>query len=98
MPLFNVYPLYDVTPVSGKGVFVYDNHGTEYLDLYGGHAVISIGHGHPHYKKRIKDQLDRIGFYSNSVINSVQTELAEKLGELSGYKDYSLFLVGAGGA
>jgi acetylornithine aminotransferase len=82
MELFDVYPLMDVTPISGKGCYVTDERGTEYLDLYGGHAVISIGHSHPHYVKRISDQLEKIGFYSNSVINPLQQEFARKLGEL----------------
>jgi len=76
MNLFDVYPLYDVTPVSAKGVVVTDDKGQEYLDFYGGHAVISIGHSHPHYIKNIKDQLDKIGFYSNAVHNPLQKELA----------------------
>lgn len=96
MELFDVYPLMDVTPVSGKGCYVTDDQGTEYLDLYGGHAVISIGHSHPHYIKRINDQLKKIGFYSNSVINPLQQELARKLGELSGLNDYHLFLCNSG--
>jgi len=83
MKLFDVYALYDVTPVAAKGIVVTDNKGHDYLDFYGGHAVISIGHSHPHYVQRLKDQLDRIGFYSNAVKNPLQTALATKLGELS---------------
>ncbi|RRQ50873.1 aspartate aminotransferase family protein [Maribacter algicola] len=96
MKLFDVYPLYDVTPVSAKGIVVTDDKGHEYLDFYGGHAVISIGHSHPHYVKRIKDQLDKIGFYSNAVQNPIQEELAEKLGKLSGCENYNLFLCNSG--
>ncbi len=96
MELFDVYPLYDVTPVSAKGSILKDKQGLEYLDLYGGHAVISIGHSHPHYISRIKDQLDQIGFYSNSVQNPLQEELAQKLGRLSGCDDYRLFLCNSG--
>jgi len=94
--LFDVYPLYDLTPVSANGCTITDKNGVEYLDLYGGHAVISVGHSHPHYIKRISDQLKRIGFYSNSVQNPMQAELATKLGELSGYGDYNLFLCNSG--
>lgn len=96
MKLFDVYPRFDVHIDRGSGNYVYDDQGTEYLDLYGGHAVISIGHSHPHYIKRINDQLDKIGFYSNSVEMPIQNELAEKLGQLSGYPDYDLFLVNSG--
>lgn len=96
MNLFDVYPLYAVEPVKGVGSRVYDANGTEYLDLYGGHAVISIGHAHPHYVKAISEQVARMGFYSNSVENSLQVTLAEKLGRLSGYDDYSLFLCNSG--
>lgn len=96
MKLFNVYSLWPIEPVKAKGCKVWDKEGTEYLDLYGGHAVISIGHSHPHYVKLIQDQVANIGFYSNSVENSLQTELAEKLGELAGYPDYSLFLANSG--
>jgi acetylornithine/N-succinyldiaminopimelate aminotransferase len=96
MELFDVYPLYDVTPVSAKGIVVTDEKGQDYLDFYGGHAVISIGHSHPHYIKRIEDQLVKIGFYSNSVQNPLQWELARKLGRLSGCDDYSLFLCNSG--
>lgn len=96
MKLFDVYPLFDVTPVAAKGCYITDEKGTEYLDLYGGHAVISVGHSHPEYVKRISEQLAKIGFYSNSVKNPMQEELAEKLGELSGYPDYTLFLCNSG--
>jgi acetylornithine/N-succinyldiaminopimelate aminotransferase len=96
MKLFDVYPLFDIVPVSAKDCYISDEKGVEYLDLYGGHAVISIGHSHPVYLKRITEQLGRIGFYSNSVQNPMQEELASKLGELSGYPDYSLFLCNSG--
>ncbi len=96
MNLFDVYPLYDLTPVSASGCTITDEKGTEYLDLYGGHAVISVGHSHPRYIQRISEQLNRIGFYSNSVQNPMQSELAQKLGALSGYGDYSLFLCNSG--
>lgn len=96
MELFDVYSLFDVTPVKARGCRVWDEKGQEYLDLYGGHAVISIGHSHPKYVAALKEQLDRIGFYSNSVRNPLQTELAHKLGEISGYPDYSLFLDNSG--
>lgn len=96
MNLFDVYPLYDVTPVSAKGIVVTDDKGQEYLDFYGGHAVISIGHSHPHYVKRLKDQLDKIGFYSNAVQNPLQVVLAHKLGEISDCQDYNLFLCNSG--
>ncbi len=96
MPLFDVYPLYNVTPVSGKDLLVYDNEGTEYLDLYGGHAVISIGHSHPNYVKAITEQVSNLGFYSNAVQNPLQKELAAKLEALSGCKDYQLFLCNSG--
>ena len=96
MTLFNVYSLYPVEPVRGKGCFVYDAAGPEYLDLYGGHAVISIGHAQPDYVKALSEQAARLGFYSNSVDNSLQTALAEKLGRASGYGDYSLFLCNSG--
>ncbi|NAS12771.1 aspartate aminotransferase family protein [Poritiphilus flavus] len=96
MKLFDVYPLYDVVPVSARGLMVTDSQGKEYMDLYGGHAVISIGHSHPHYVSRIKEQLEKIGFYSNSVINPLQEQLAEKLGRMSGCENYSLFLCNSG--
>ncbi len=96
MKLFNVYPLYDIYPVRGEGCYVYDEQGTAYLDLYGGHAVISIGHGHPHYIERVSAQLRALPFYSNSVQNRIQEALAEKLGEVSGCNDYYLFLCNSG--
>ena len=96
MKLFDVYPLFDVNIVKGKGCKVWDDKGQEYLDLYGGHAVISIGHSHPHYIEKVTDQLQKIGFYSNSVINKLQVELAERLGKISGYDDYQLFLINSG--
>jgi len=96
MKLFDVYPLFDITPVKGQDCYVWDDQGTKYLDLYGGHAVISIGHSHPHYIQRISDQVNKIGFYSNSVQNPLQKELAEKLGELSEMPDYQLFLCNSG--
>lgn len=96
MDLFDVYPLYDITPVKGEGAFVFDEKNTKYLDLYGGHAVISIGHSHPDYVKAICDQVKKLGFYSNSVKNPLQNKLAEKLEEASGVKDYKLFLCNSG--
>ena len=96
MKLFDVYPLFDVNIVKGKGCKVWDENGQEYLDLYGGHAVISIGHSHPHYIEKVTEQLNKIGFYSNSVINKMQVELAERLGKISGYDDYQLFLINSG--
>lgn len=96
MTLFDVYSLYDIAPVSGRGSYVYTADGTEYLDLYGGHAVISIGHAHPRYVKSISDQVGRLGFYSNSVVNPLQEELARRLGEVSGYPDFSLFMCNSG--
>ena len=99
MNLFDVYPLYPVEPVRGKGSYVYDADGTEYLDFYGGHAVISIGHAHPHYVQMISEQVAKLGFYSNSVENSLQQLLADKIGRLSGYNGYngySLFLCNSG--
>jgi len=96
MKLFDVYPLFDVNIVKGKGCKVWDEKGQEYLDLYGGHAVISIGHAHPHYIKKVTEQIEKIGFYSNSVINKLQVELAERLGKISGYDDYQLFLINSG--
>ena len=96
MQLFDVYSLFDVTPVKASGCTIWDDKGQEYLDLYGGHAVISVGHSHPHYVQALKDQLDKIGFYSNSVRNPLQEELAARLGEISGYPDYSLFLDNSG--
>lgn len=94
--LFDVYPLYDIEPVRAQGSYLWDTHGTKYLDLYGGHAVISVGHCHPYYVDMLTKQLNSINFYSNSVKISLQEELAEKLGELSGYPDYKLFLVNSG--
>ena len=96
MKLFDVYPLFDVNIVKGQGCKVWDDKGQEYLDLYGGHAVISIGHSHPHYVEKVTKQLQNLGFYSNSVINKLQSELAERLGKISGYDDYQLFLINSG--
>ena len=96
MELFDVYSLFDVTPVRAKGCTVWDDKGQEYLDLYGGHAVISVGHSHPHYVEALKAQLDKIGFYSNSVRNPLQEELARRIGEACGYDDYALFLDNSG--
>lgn len=96
MKLFDVYSLYDIEPVCGKGNYIYTSDGTEYLDLYGGHAVISVGHGHPRYVQALKDQLDRLGFYSNSVQNSLQEKLCDELAPLTGYPDYQLFLCNSG--
>lgn len=96
MKLFDVYPLNDITIVKGQGSYVWDNKGEKYLDFYGGHAVISVGHTQPHYVKRIEEQLHNIGFYSNSIQIPLQKQLAEKLGEVSGKKDYQLFLCNSG--
>ncbi len=96
MNLFDVYPLFDINIVKGKGCHVWDENGTEYLDLYGGHAVISIGHAHPHYVEMISNQVAKLGFYSNSVINKLQQEVAARLGKTSGYDNYSLFLINSG--
>jgi acetylornithine/N-succinyldiaminopimelate aminotransferase len=96
MNLFDVYPLINVTPVKAEGAKLWDDQGVEYLDLYGGHAVISIGHSHPYFNKALKDQLDQITFYSNSVQIPIQKKLAEKLGQVSGYSDYTLFLCNSG--
>ena len=96
MKLFDVYPLFDINIVRGKGCHVWDEQGTEYLDLYGGHAVISIGHAHPHYVEMISKQVATLGFYSNSVINKLQQQLAERLGKVCGYDDYQLFLINSG--
>jgi len=96
MELFEVYNRFEMEPVRGQGCYLWDNQGNKYLDMYGGHAVISIGHNHPHYLERIQNQLQQIGFYSNSVYNSLQTELARKLGEISGYPEYQLFLCNSG--
>lgn len=94
--LFDVYPIYDIEPVKAQGSYLWDQNGTKYLDLYGGHAVISVGHAHPYYVDMLTKQLNAISFYSNSVKISLQEELAEKLGELSGYPDYKLFLCNSG--
>src|ERR1700742_4187659 len=96
MKLFDVYPINDITIVKARGSYVWDQEGQQYLDLYGGHAVISIGHTHPHYVQRITDQLHQIGFYSNSIKIPLQQELAEKLGHVSGKEDYQLFLCNSG--
>lgn len=96
MKLFDVYPLYDMEPVQGQGCYVFDKNGVKYLDLYGGHAVISIGHSHPHYIELLTKQVQRLGFYSNSIQNPLQQELADKLGELSGCDEYQLFLCNSG--
>ncbi|WP_460217844.1 aspartate aminotransferase family protein [Psychroserpens sp. MEBiC05023] len=96
MSLFNVYPLYNVRPVSAKDVYLYDDNGTEYLDLYGGHAVISIGHSHPKYVSAVSNQIENIGFYSNAVQNPLQIQLSNALEQLSGCKDYQLFLCNSG--
>lgn len=96
MKLFDVYPLWNIEPVKGNGCKIWDKTGKEYLDLYGGHAVISIGHSHPIYKQMLKDQIDKLGFYSNAVQNELQKELAQRLGEQCGYPNYSLFLCNSG--
>ena len=96
MELFDVYPLFDITIDRGEGCRVWDEEGTEYLDLYGGHAVISIGHAHPHYVEAIQNQVERLGFYSNSVQNPLQKDLAMALGKVSDYEDYQLFLINSG--
>ena len=96
MKLFDVYPLFDVNIVRGKGCKVWDDQGQEYLDLYGGHAVISVGHAHPHYIEKVYEQVQKLGFYSNSVKNDLQVQLAERLGRISGYDDYQLFLINSG--
>ncbi|MBP5667004.1 MAG: aminotransferase class III-fold pyridoxal phosphate-dependent enzyme, partial [Salinivirgaceae bacterium] len=96
MKLFEVYSLFSIEIVKGKGCHVWDANGQEYLDLYGGHAVISVGHAHPKYVKAISEQVATLGFYSNSVINKLQQKLADKLGPISGYNDYSLFLINSG--
>ena len=96
MKLFDVYPLFDINIVRGKACNVWDDKGTKYLDLYGGHAVISVGHAHPTYVKAIEEQVNNLGFYSNSVVNTLQVNLAEKLGQASGYEDYQLFLANSG--
>lgn len=96
MKLFDVYPLFDIEIVKGRGCYTYDSLGNEYIDLYGGHAVISIGHSHPHYLEAINRQASNLVFYSNSVVNSLQQRLADKLGKASGYDDYQLFLINSG--
>lgn len=96
MKLFDVYPLFDIEIVKGEGCNTYDAEGNKYLDLYGGHAVISVGHSHPHYLKAINEQASKLVFYSNSVINSLQQKLADKLGKISGYDDFQLFLINSG--
>src|SRR5882672_2668484 len=96
MKLFDVYPVNDITIVKARGSYVWDEAGQQYLDLYGGHAVISIGHTHPHYVQRITEQLNKVGFYSNSVKIPLQEELAARLGKLSGKEDYQLFLCNSG--
>lgn len=96
MSLFNVYPLFPLEITRGEGSYVFDKDGEKYLDLYGGHAVISIGHTHPHYVKRVSDQLHKIGFYSNSILNPLQEQLSEKVATLSGKKDFTLFMCNSG--
>ena len=96
MDMFDVYPVWDIEPVKGEGCRLWDKDGVEYLDLYGGHAVISIGHSHPVYVEAVKRQVEKLGFYSNSVKNSLQKELASKLGQMCGYPEYSLFLCNSG--
>ncbi len=96
MKLFDVYPLFDIEIVKGEGCYTYDAEGNKYLDLYGGHAVISVGHSHPHYLNALQEQASKLVFYSNSVINGLQQRLADKLGKISGYDDYQLFLINSG--
>lgn len=96
MELFDVYPLFDIAIDHGKGCHVWDEEGQEYLDLYGGHAVISVGHAHPHYVEAISNQVAKLGFYSNSVLNPLQKEFAKRLGKACGYEDYQLFLINSG--
>src|SRR6187401_3871883 len=96
MKLFDVYPLFPIEPVKAQGSWLWDAEGRKYLDLYGGHAVISIGHTHPHYVKRLEEQLHKVGFYSNSIKIPLQVELAEKLGKVSGKEEYQLFLCNSG--
>ena len=96
MKLFDVYPINEITISKAKGSYVWDENGEQYLDLYGGHAVISIGHTHPHYVQRLTEQLSKVGFYSNSIRIPLQQELAEKLGKVSGKEDYQLFLCNSG--
>lgn len=96
MKPFDVFPIFDINIVKGEGCYVYDDKGTKYLDLYGGHAVICVGHTHPYYVEKVTDQLNKIAFYSNSIVNKLQQELADKLAEQCGYPDYDLFLVNSG--
>lgn len=96
MKPFDVFPVFDINIVKGEGCYVYDDKGNKYLDLYGGHAVISVGHTHPYYVEKVTDQLNKLAFYSNSIVNKLQTELADKLAEQCGYPDYDLFLVNSG--
>ena len=96
MKLFDVYPINDITITKAQGSYIWDENGVQYLDMYGGHAVISIGHTHPHWVKRMEEQLEKIAFYSNSVHIPIQQELADKLGKLSGKEDYQLFLCNSG--
>lgn len=96
MKMFDVFPVFDINIVKGNGCYVYDDKGNEYLDLYGGHAVISVGHTHPYYVEKVTDQLNKLAFYSNSIVNKLQQELADKLAEQCGYPDYNLFLVNSG--
>ena len=96
MKLFYVYPLFDIHPVKGEGCYIFDGQGNKYLDLYGGHAVISVGHSHPHFVKKLTIQLQHLGFYSNSLKNDLQIELAKKLGKLSNCEEYNLFLCNSG--
>ena len=96
MKLFDVYPIQDISIVKAKGSYLWDDAGQQYLDMYGGHAVISIGHTHPHFVERITDQLQRVAFYSNSIKIPIQQELATKLGQVSGKEDYQLFLCNSG--
>lgn len=96
MKPFDVFPVFDINIVKGEGCYVYDDKGNKYLDLYGGHAVICVGHTHPYYVEKVTDQLNKIAFYSNSIVNKLQTELADKLAEQCGYPDYDLFLVNSG--
>lgn len=96
MKPFDVFPIFDINIVKGEGCYVYDDKGTKYLDLYGGHAVIAVGHSHPHYVAKVTDQLNKIAFYSNSIVNKLQQELADKLAEQCGYPDYDIFLINSG--
>lgn len=96
MKPFDVFPIFNINIIRGEGCYVYDDQGNKYLDLYGGHAVISVGHTHPYYVEKVTDQLNKIGFYSNSIVNKLQQELADKLAEQCGYPDYDLFLVNSG--